>query len=67
MLGDEKFPTGSTIKVAMLCAVMEKVEKGELNYYQKFALTEDDVGGGTGFLKNYKSASRRRLRNFFIL
>ncbi|MBA2737598.1 MAG: serine hydrolase, partial [Pyrinomonadaceae bacterium] len=30
LLGNEKFPTGSTIKVAMLCAAMEKIEKGEL-------------------------------------
>jgi len=69
LLGDEKFPTGSTIKVAMLCAVMEKVEKGELNYYQKFALTEDDVGGGTGFLKNYKigkQATLKELLHFMI-
>ena len=41
--------TRSTIKVAMLCVVMEKVEKGELNYYQKSPLTEDDPGAGTGF------------------
>jgi beta-lactamase class A len=51
--GDDSFPTGSTIKVAMLCVVMEKVERGELAYYQKFPLTEDDVSGGTGFLRNY--------------
>jgi beta-lactamase class A len=31
--GDEKFPTGSTIKVAVLGTAMEKVERGELGYY----------------------------------
>jgi len=69
LLSDEKFPTGSTIKVAMLCAAMEKIQKGELNYYQKFALTEDDVGGGTGFLKNYqigKQATLKELLHFMI-
>jgi beta-lactamase class A len=60
--GDEQFPTGSTIKVAMLCVVMEKVEKGELNYYQKFPLTEDDLGAGTGFLKNYKIGTQVTLK-----
>ncbi len=60
--GDEKFPTGSTIKVAMLGAVMEKVEKGELAYYQKFSLTEDDVSGGTGFLRNYKIGKQITLK-----
>jgi len=69
LLGNEKFPTGSTIKVAMLCAAMEKIEKGELNYYQKFALTEDDVGGGTGFLKKYqigKQITLKELLHFMI-
>ncbi|MBA2340671.1 MAG: serine hydrolase, partial [Pyrinomonadaceae bacterium] len=60
--GDEKFPTGSTIKVAMLCVVMEKIEKGELNYYQKFTLTEDDVSGGTGFLRNYQIGKQVALK-----
>jgi beta-lactamase class A len=60
--GDEKFPTGSTIKVAMLCVVMEKVEKGELGYYQKFSLTEDDVSGGTGFLRNYQIGKQVTLK-----
>jgi beta-lactamase class A len=41
---------------------MEKVEKGELDYYQKFPLTEDDVGGGTGFLKNYKIGKQITLK-----
>ncbi len=60
--GDEKFPTGSTIKVAMLAAVMEKIEKGELGYYQKFPLTEDDLSGGTGFLRNYKIGKQITLK-----
>lgn len=60
--GDEKFPTGSTIKVVMLCVAMEKVEKGELNYYQKFTLTEDDVSGGTGFLRNYQIGKQVTLK-----
>ncbi|MEJ7577218.1 MAG: serine hydrolase [Pyrinomonadaceae bacterium] len=67
--GDEKFPTGSTIKVAMLCVAMEKVEKGELNYYQKFTLTEDEVSGGTGFLRNYqigKQVTLKELLHFMI-
>lgn len=62
LLGDEKFPTGSTIKVAMLCVAMEKVEKGELGYYQKFSLTEDDVSGGTGFLRNYQLGKQVTLK-----
>jgi beta-lactamase class A len=62
ILGDEKFPTGSTIKVALLCVIMEKVEKGELNYYQKFVVTEDDISGGTGFMRRYKVGSQVTLK-----
>ena len=60
--GDEQFPTGSTIKVAMLCVVMEKVEKGQLDYYQRFSLTEDDVNGGTGFLRHYRIGTQVTLK-----
>lgn len=59
---DELFPTGSTIKVALLCAAMEQVEKGELQYYQRFELTADDVGGGTGFLQHYQLGKRPTLK-----
>jgi beta-lactamase class A len=67
LLGDEKFPTASTIKVALLCVVMEKVEKGELNYYQKFAVTEDEISGGTGFMRNYKVGKQITLKELLHL
>lgn len=62
LLADEKFPTASTIKVALLCVIMEKVEKGELNYYQRFAVTDDDISGGTGFMRNYKVGNQVTLK-----
>ena len=62
LLGDEKFPAASTIKVALLGVVMEKIEKGELNYYQKFAVTEDEISGGTGFIRNYKVGKQITLK-----
>lgn len=65
--GDEQFPTGSTIKVAMLCVVMEKVEKGELSYYQKFSLTQDDVNAGTGFVRNYQIGKQLTLKELLHL
>jgi beta-lactamase class A len=58
---DELFPTGSTIKVALLCAAMEQVEKGELQYYQRFELTADTrfhvpwpMSGAAGELDDYR-------------
>ena len=65
--GDEPFPTGSTIKVAMLCVVMEKVENGELSYYQKFSLTQDDVNAGTGFVRNYQIGKQLTLKELLHL
>jgi beta-lactamase class A len=65
--GDEKFPTGSTIKVALLCVAMEKVEKGELSYYQKFSLTADDVNAGTGFVRNYQIGKQLTLKELLHL
>lgn len=65
--GDEMFPTASTLKVALLCVVMEKVEKGELSYYQKFSLTQDDVNVGTGFVRNYQIGKQLTLKELLHL
>ena len=61
------FHAASTIKVAMLCVVMEKVEKGELSYYQKFSLTPDDVNVGTGFVRNYQIGKQLTLKELLHL
>ena len=41
-LGDEQFPTASTIKLAILCEAMEKEQKGEIGYDDVRPLTEHD-------------------------
>ena len=55
------------LAVAMLCVVMEKVEKGELSYYQKFSLTQDDVNAGTGFVRNYQIGKQLTLKELLHL
>lgn len=52
-LGDEMFPTDSTLKIAVMCVAMDKVERGEIGYYNVRPLIKEDVDPG-GFFHNYK-------------
>jgi beta-lactamase class A len=56
-LGDEMFPTDSTLKIAIMCAGMEKVERGEIGYYDLRPLLKEDQTGGSGFFKNYNAGA----------
>src|SRR5438105_10222358 len=60
--GDEKFPTASTIKLAMLCAAMEKQQKGEIDYYQTRRLRKEDASEGTGFMRHYREGTSVKLK-----
>ena len=66
-LGDEQFPTASTIKLAILCAAMEKLMKGELGYDDTRPLTEQDRQYGTGLLHNYRGGTKIPLRDLLNL
>ena len=55
--GDEMFPTDSMIKAAIMCAAMEKVERGEIGYHDIRPLLKEDQTGGSGFFKNYKAGA----------
>jgi beta-lactamase class A len=55
-LGDELFPTDSTLKVAIMCAAMEKVERGEINYYNVRPLLKEDRNAG-GFFYSYREGT----------
>jgi beta-lactamase class A/pimeloyl-ACP methyl ester carboxylesterase len=66
-LGDEKFPTASTIKLAMLCAAMEKQQKGEIGYDEERTFREADRMYGTGLMMNYRAGTRVALRSLLHL
>jgi beta-lactamase class A len=66
-LGDEPFPTASTIKLAILFAAMEKVEAGEIEYDDERPLTEQDRQYGTGVLHNYRAGTTIPLRDLLNL
>jgi beta-lactamase class A len=55
-LGDELFPTDSTLKVAIMCAAMEKVERGEIGYYDVRPLIKEDRNAG-GFFYSYRDGT----------
>jgi beta-lactamase class A len=56
-LGDEMFPTDSTLKIAIMCTGMEKVERREIGYYDLRPLLKEDQTGGSGFFKNYTAGA----------
>ena len=52
---DTLFPTASMIKVSILCGLMDKVEKGEIDYHQRLVFTEPlryDTGDILGSFRN---------------
>jgi beta-lactamase class A len=66
--GGEKFPSGSTIKLAMLCAAMEKQQSGEISYDDDARpLTEELRSYGTGLIHNYRGGTNIRLRDLLYL
>jgi beta-lactamase class A len=66
-LGDEQFPTASTIKLAILCAAMEKEQRGDIGYDDVRPLTEQDRQYGTGLLHNYRAGTKIPLRELLYL
>jgi beta-lactamase class A len=56
-LGDAMFPTDSTLKIAIMGAGMEKVERGEIGYYSLRPLLKEDQTGGSGFFQNYNAGA----------
>lgn len=67
LLGDEPFPTASTIKLAILCAAMDKNQKGEIGYYDTRVYAEADKQGGAGFIQNYKPGTKLELKELLHL
>jgi beta-lactamase class A len=55
--GNEIFPTDCSIKIAILYVAMEKVERGEIGYYDMRPLLKEDQTPGSGFFKNYKTGT----------
>jgi beta-lactamase class A len=50
----KSFRLVAPLRLLCLAQRWRKLKEGSLAITQKFSLTEDDVSGGTGFLRNYK-------------
>ncbi|GBC92396.1 Beta-lactamase CARB-6 [bacterium HR15] len=53
-LGDEIFPTASTIKTAVMAKAFEEIEAGRLNYNESIPITPDDIRDGAGLLQFFR-------------
>lgn len=66
-LGDEPFPTASTIKLAILCTAMERIDQGTLKYSDTREYTDQDKRGGAGFIQNYKLGTKLEVKELLHL
>jgi len=68
-LGDEIFPTASTIKTAIMAKAFEEIEAGRLRYDETLPITPEDVRDGAGvlqFFREKQSVSVKLLLHLMI-
>jgi beta-lactamase class A len=58
---DTIFPTASIVKVPILVGVMDKIEKGELEYHQKLVYRDSIKYGGSGLMQYFKDSTETEL------
>ena len=58
---DTIFPTASIVKVPILVGVMDKIEKGELEYHQKLVYRDSIKYGGSGLMQFFKDSTETEL------
>jgi beta-lactamase class A len=64
---DTLFPTASMVKVSILCAVMDKIEKGELKYNQKLGYRDSLLYAGSDILGSFKDKDTIMLSKVAML
>ncbi len=64
---DTLFPTASMIKVSILCGVMDKLEKGELQYNQKLVYRDSLLYPGEDILGSFKDKDTIELSKVALL
>lgn len=58
---DTLFPTASTIKVPIMCALFDKMVKGELHYHDSLWYRDSMAYGGSGVMQYFKDSTKTRL------
>ncbi|HEY0677129.1 MAG TPA: serine hydrolase [Chitinophagaceae bacterium] len=64
---DSIFPTASMIKIPILIGVMNKIEKGELNYHQELIYTDSLLYAGADILGSYKNGEKTTISRIMML
>lgn len=64
---DSLFPTASMIKVSIQCGVMDKIEKGELQYNQKLVYRDSLLYPGEDILGSFKNGDTIQLSKVAML
>lgn len=64
---DTLFPTASMIKVSIQCGVMDKIEKGELQYNQKLVYNDSLLYPGEDILGSFKNNDTIQLSKVALL
>ena len=64
---DTLFPTASMIKVSIQCALMDKIEKGELRYNQKLVYRDSLLYAGEDILGSFKDKDTIQLSKVAML
>ncbi len=55
---DTLFPTASTIKVPIMCALFDKIIKGKLHYHQPLLYRDSQAYGGSGIMQYFKDSTK---------
>lgn len=55
---DELFPTASMIKVPILCALFDRIDRGELAYRKPLIYTKDRLYAGSDLLGSFKDGEK---------
>ena len=64
---DTVFPTASMVKVPILIGIMDKINKGELNYHQALVYKDSLLYAGVDILGSYKSNEAIDLSKVMML
>jgi beta-lactamase class A len=65
---DTVFPTASIVKISILIGIMQKIEKGELNYHQRLTYTDSlYYSEGDDILASFKDSSTIELSKVMML
>jgi beta-lactamase class A len=64
---DTLFPTASMIKVSIQCGLMDKIEKGELQYNQKLVYRDSLLYAGEDILGSFKNGDTIQLSKVALL